>query len=112
MFTPPVRLHVSCFCDAERKQLSANIELSIRPCKHQFCNVCIRKLESVIADVGHGRKHWKCPRCDSDVRYVAGFSAPMNLPGEETLKANVPVTVLKASSNGRPVFQSIYTTRI
>lgn len=112
MFSSPVRLHVSGIGFREREQSNANSQFSIRPCKHQFCNVCIRKLESITAEEDQGRKHWKCPRCDGDVHYVAGFSAPMNLPGEETLKVNVPVTVLRASSDGRPVFQSIFDTRI
>ncbi|KAK2767454.1 hypothetical protein FQN54_003610 [Arachnomyces sp. PD_36] len=84
----------------------------VRPCNHQFCNVCIRKLEK--GDESDSReqiRRWKCPICSSDVSHVAGFSAPMNLPGEEGLKAKVPVHVLKVE-DGRVAFKSIQRTRI
>ena len=93
---------------------------SIRPCDHQFCNVCIKKLElpepggqegSASSQAQQVTKHWKCPTCASDVSHVAGFSAPMNLPGEEALKVKVPVHVLKIE-DGRVQFRSIQTTRI
>jgi Zinc finger, C3HC4 type (RING finger) len=101
-------LHVS----HHEQILCFNVDLnSVRPCDHQFCNVCIRKLED-----GHGAsreqvKQWKCPTCGSDVSHVAGFSAPMNLPGEEALKVKVPVHVLKIE-DGRVRFKSINKTRI
>lgn len=81
---------------------------SIRPCEHQFCNVCIRKLENIEAHIGQEQGDWRCPRCDREVQHVAGFSAPMNLPGEERLKVKVPVRVLKATEDGRPEFQSMH----
>lgn len=56
-------------------------------------------------------KRWKCPTCGSNVSHVAGFSAPMNLPGEEALRVKVPVHVLKVE-DGRVEFKSIQTTRI
>ena len=55
--------------------------------------------------------HWKCPTCNVDVHHVAGFSAAMNLPGEETLKAKGPVRVLKIE-DGRVAFKSNQRTRI
>jgi hypothetical protein len=84
----------------------------IRPCDHQFCNVCIKKLDSDHKP-GDGKsdRQWKCPTCGSSVLHVAGFSAPMNLPGEEALKVKVPVHVLKVE-DGRVQFKSIQKTRI
>lgn len=54
---------------------------------------------------------WQWPKCKSNVSRVAGFSAPMNLPGEESLRVNVPVSMLKVE-DGRVAFRSIQTTKI
>ncbi|EFR05201.1 integral membrane protein [Nannizzia gypsea CBS 118893] len=83
----------------------------IRPCDHQFCNICIKKLEISRSSGDEGDSCWKCPRCGCDVAHVAGFAAPMNLPGEESLKAKVPVHVLKVE-DGRAQFQSIRRMRV
>ncbi|RFU29847.1 hypothetical protein B7463_g6513, partial [Scytalidium lignicola] len=84
----------------------------IRPCDHQFCNVCIKALETRSESSSMvGRRQWKCPSCEKAVLHVAGFAAPMNLPGEETLKVKVPVHVLKVE-DGRVKFKSIQRTRI
>jgi hypothetical protein len=100
-------LHVS-----HRAPRSFNINLdSVRPCDHQFCNVCIKKIEDEHGVSSQQVKKWKCPKCDGDVSHVAGFSAPMNLPGEEALKVKVPVHVLKIE-DGRVKFKSIHKTRI
>jgi hypothetical protein len=45
------------------------------------------------------------------VSHVAGFSAPMNLPGEEPLRIKVPVHVLKIE-DGRVRFEGVQKTRI
>ncbi|KAF2690881.1 hypothetical protein K458DRAFT_355197 [Lentithecium fluviatile CBS 122367] len=84
----------------------------IRPCDHQFCNVCIKKLEKEgEPDPILARKDWKCPQCGQGVSHVAGFSAPMNLPGEEPLKMKVPVHVMEIN-DGRVGFRSVQKTRI
>ena len=79
---------------------------SNRPCDHQFCSICIRKLE-----ISKSSTEWRCPRCSTRVSQVAGFAAPMNLPGEEALRVKVPVHVLKVE-DGRPEFRSIQRMRI
>jgi Zinc finger, C3HC4 type (RING finger) len=85
---------------------------SIRPCNHQLCNVCVRELDqSSGGSTEPDRKNWKCPSCQAPVSYVAGFSAPMNLPGEEALKVRVPVNVLEVK-DGRVRFKSVQTTRL
>lgn len=89
---------------------------SVRPCDHQFCYFCIKKLDrgqelSSNDSSTQQVECWKCPTWATDVSHVAGFSAPMNLPGEETLKVKVPVHVLKIE-DGRIQFRSIQTTRI
>lgn len=100
-------MHVS-----RRAQMQFNIDPdSVRPCDHQFCNVCIRKLEDGNEASSQQIKKWSCPTCSSDVAHVAGFSAPMNLPGEEALKVKVPVHVLKIE-DGRVQFKSINRSRI
>jgi hypothetical protein len=82
---------------------------SVRPCNHQYCNVCIKRLE---AQSGAGApKEWKCPICSTTISRVAGFSAPMNLPGEEAFKVDVPVTMLKIN-DGRVAFDSIVEMRM
>jgi hypothetical protein len=73
----------------------------LRPCNHQFCNVCVKALES----------ERKCLSCKSSVSHVAGFSAPMNLPGEEPMRLKVPVNVLEIN-DGRVRFKSVQKTRI
>lgn len=52
-----------------------------------------------------------CPRCNEEISRVAGFSAPMNLPGEESIRTKMPVRVLKVD-DGRAKFESIRQTRI
>jgi hypothetical protein len=84
---------------------------SVRPCDHQFCNICIKKIEGAPELASQKNPNWKCPFCGSNVSHVAGFSAPMNLPGEEALKVKVPVHVLKIE-DGRVRFKSINRTRI
>jgi hypothetical protein len=84
---------------------------SLRPCDHQFCNVCVKKLDGGQEISSHQVKRWQCPTCSCNVSHIAGFSAPMNLPGEEALKVKVPVHVLKIE-DGRVQFRSIQTTRI
>ncbi|RYN81249.1 hypothetical protein AA0120_g10205 [Alternaria tenuissima] len=84
----------------------------IRPCDHQFCNVCIKRIEqNSNVDFASARRSWKCPTCDGMVSHVAGFSAPMNLPGEEPLRIKVPVHVLKIE-DGRVRFEGVQKTRI
>jgi hypothetical protein len=81
----------------------------VRPCNHQLCNVCIKVLEAQPGIRPAGK--WKCPTCSTDVSRVAGFSAPMNLPGEEAFKVDVPVVMLKID-DGRVVFDSIIKMRM
>ncbi|KAI4696651.1 uncharacterized protein J4E88_000828 [Alternaria novae-zelandiae] len=85
----------------------------IRPCDHQFCNICIKRIEQNgnDEDVDSAHRNWKCPTCDSAVSHVAGFSAPMNLPGEEPLRVKVPVNVLKIE-DGRMRFTSVQRSRV
>ena len=56
---------------------------------------------------------WSCPAegCGTAIVRVAGFAAPMNLPGEEAFKVDVPVVVLEVG-DGRMRFKSIRKTRI
>lgn len=61
--------------------------------------------------VNSGGKGWQCPQCHQSISHVAGFSAPMNLPGEEAMKVKVPVHVMKVE-DGRVAFQSIQKMRI
>ena len=82
---------------------------SIRPCDHQFCNVCIQALEKELESSKAGQV--ECPRCKSKVAHVAGFAAPMNLPGEESIRIKMPVHVLKVE-DGRMEFESIRKMRI
>lgn len=53
----------------------------------------------------------RCPLCSSGITRVAGFSAPMNLPGEETFKVDVPVVMLEVE-DGRTAFQSVMEMRL
>ncbi|KAF2021493.1 hypothetical protein BU24DRAFT_417132 [Aaosphaeria arxii CBS 175.79] len=90
----------------------------IRPCGHQFCNQCVRKLAEEEGAEGEvrmrQRNHWRCPTCQGGIKHVAGFSAPMNLPGEEPLRMKVPVHVLGINEvDGRTGFRSrLQMTRI
>jgi hypothetical protein len=61
------------------------------------------------SEIKESRK-WVCPICSVRVQYVAGFSAPMNLPGEETVKQRVPVNVLQVN-DGRLAFKSVQRSR-
>ena len=88
----------------------------VRPCGHVFCNVCIREIDSSALSGGSQKtraldKKWKCLTCNDEVSWVAGFAAPMNLPGEEGLKMRVPVNVLKVE-DGRVAFRSVQKSRI
>lgn len=88
----------------------------VRPCGHVFCNVCIREIDSVALSGGFQKAHasdktWQCLTCNEKVSWVAGFAAPMNLPGEEGLRMRVPVNVLKVE-DGRIAFRSIQKSRI
>ncbi|KIW86331.1 hypothetical protein Z517_01727 [Fonsecaea pedrosoi CBS 271.37] len=89
----------------------------VRPCDHQFCNVCVREVDplaitrSFTSAEPPSREKWFCPTCKRAVSYVAGFSAPMNLPGEETVRVRVPVNVLEVK-DGRVAFKSIQQSRI
>lgn len=96
----------------EWRTISLTIYSRVRPCGHQFCNTCIKALEGG-SEVGtmQASRQWKCPTCGVSISHVAGFSAPMNLPGEEALKIRVPVHVLKIE-DGRVQFKSIQETRI
>ena len=74
--------------------------------------MCIKRIEqNSDEDVGSAHRNWKCPTCDSAVSHVAGFSAPMNLPGEEPLRIKVLVNVLKIE-DGRVRFESVQRSRI
>ena len=53
----------------------------------------------------------RCPRCNETISRVAGFAAPMNLPGEELIRSKMPVRVLKID-DGRVKFRSIRQTRV
>jgi hypothetical protein len=83
------------------------ISHSVRPCNHQFCFQCIQQVEHQNA------QQYRCPAqgCDAQILRIAGFSAPMNLPGEEAFKVKVPVVVLEVK-DGRTEFRSIHHSRI
>ena len=55
----------------------------------------------------------RCPAegCGAAIVRVAGFAAPMNLPGEEAFKVDVPVVVLEVE-DGRMRFRSTVKARI
>lgn len=79
----------------------------IRPCNHTFCNVCIQ----CISTSSTSSSTRSCPTCSHPITHVAGFSAPMNLPGEEPMRMKVPVHVLKIE-DGRVAFKSISRGRV
>ncbi|KAL4917868.1 hypothetical protein BDW62DRAFT_217829 [Aspergillus aurantiobrunneus] len=83
----------------------------IRPCNHQFCHICIKNVEPPSTCTPASRGQRRCPVCSTPVRHVAGFSAPMNLPGEETFKVDVPVVMLEVQ-DGRTAFQSVMEMRV
>ncbi|XP_014558657.1 hypothetical protein COCVIDRAFT_24905 [Bipolaris victoriae FI3] len=86
----------------------------VRPCNHQFCNICIKAIEEGSATEPDSQQTtpWKCPTCSTPISRVAGFSAPMNLPGEEPmLRTKVPVNVLKVE-DGRARFTSVQMSRV
>ncbi|KAL4787455.1 hypothetical protein BJX76DRAFT_363397 [Aspergillus varians] len=83
----------------------------VRPCNHQFCHVCIKAVASPSTDTSPNRDGRRCPLCSTSVQHVAGFSAPMNLPGEETFKVDVPVVMLEVQ-DGRTAFESIVKMRL
>lgn len=71
--------------------------------------MCIRVVESAMQSSGSSGA--RCPQCQKEISRVAGFSAPMNLPGEEAIRTKMPVRVLKID-DGRVKFQSIRQTRV
>ena len=81
-----------------------------------FCHICIKELDPKDA-INWGsaepaqKTNWRCPICQNEVAYVAGFSTPMNLPGEESIKKRVPVNVLEVR-DGMPAFKSVHKARI
>ncbi|BCS18370.1 RING finger protein [Aspergillus puulaauensis] len=81
----------------------------VRPCNHQFCHVCIKAIASPRANTSSNEQ--RCPLCSANIAHVAGFSAPMNLPGEETFKVDVPVVMLEVD-DGRTAFQSVMEMRL
>ncbi|KAL4986745.1 hypothetical protein BDW68DRAFT_178446 [Aspergillus falconensis] len=81
----------------------------IRPCNHQFCHMCIKTIASPGKDTRDEQK--RCPLCAAAVSHVAGFSAPMNLPGEETFKVDVPVVLMEVQ-DGRVAFESMVKMRL
>lgn len=83
----------------------------VRPCNHQFCNVCIKTLKNTKFIKALKGTRRKCPTCRLPFLHVAGFSAPMNLPGEEPMRMKVPVNVLEIN-DGRVRFKGNQTTRI
>ncbi|OJJ63984.1 hypothetical protein ASPSYDRAFT_26018 [Aspergillus sydowii CBS 593.65] len=82
----------------------------VRPCNHQFCHLCIKAIALPGANTGSGHEQC-CPLCSANITRVAGFSAPMNLPGEETFKVDVPVVMLEVE-DGRTAFQSVMEMRL
>ncbi|KAF8248968.1 hypothetical protein K440DRAFT_660501 [Wilcoxina mikolae CBS 423.85] len=70
----------------------------------------LNAVHSVESQTG---QRWRCPAasCEAEIVRVAGFSAPMNLPGEEAFKVDVPVVLLKVE-DGRTRFQSVSKMRI
>ncbi|KAL4997886.1 hypothetical protein BDV10DRAFT_201560 [Aspergillus recurvatus] len=81
----------------------------IRPCNHQFCHMCVKAAASSGKNTHDEQK--RCPLCAAAVSHVAGFSAPMNLPGEETFKVDVPVVMLEVQ-DGRVAFDSMAKMRL
>lgn len=71
--------------------------------------MCIRDIKP--AKEGAGSSGIRCPRCNEAISRVAGFSTPMNLPGEESIRTKMPVRILKID-DGRVKFQSIRQTRV
>ena len=59
------------------------------------------------------RQQWLCPTegCGAAIARVAGFAAPMNLPGEEAFKVDVPVVILEVE-DGRTRFKNIMKARV
>ena len=59
------------------------------------------------------RQQRRCPfeGCGAAIVRVSGLAAPMNLPGEEAFKVDVPVVVLEVE-DGRVRFESIKKARI
>lgn len=51
------------------------------------------------------------PRCNERISRVAVFAAPMNLPGEESIRTKMPGRVLKMDE-GRVKFKSVRQTRV
>ncbi|KAL4766664.1 uncharacterized protein BDW70DRAFT_155322 [Aspergillus foveolatus] len=81
----------------------------IRPCNHQFCHMCVKAV-APPGKTSHDEQK-RCPVCAAVVSHVAGFSAPMNLPGEETFKVDVPVAMLEVQ-DGRAAFESVVKMRL
>lgn len=73
-----------CRCD---KRLT---DCVMRPCGCAMCNICVRGMGG------------KCKSCGKEIMYVAGFSAPMSLPGEEGKgRYNVEVEILWKDEKGK-----------
>ncbi|KAL4774496.1 hypothetical protein BDW60DRAFT_205069 [Aspergillus nidulans var. acristatus] len=82
----------------------------IRPCNHQFYHMCIKAV-APPGKTSHDEQK-RCPVCAAaDISHVAGFSAPMNLPGEGTFKVDVPVAMLEVQ-DGRAAFESVVKMRL
>ncbi|KAL3431832.1 hypothetical protein BDV09DRAFT_206421 [Aspergillus tetrazonus] len=95
--------------DTEFDPLKPKRCATIRPCNHQFCHMCVKAV-APPGKTSHGEQKC-CPVCAAVVSHVAGFSAPMNLPGEETFKVDVPVAMLEVQ-DGRAVFESVVKMRL
>ena len=54
---------------------------------------------------------YSCPECGTGVLHVAGFAAPMNLPGEDSYDVDIPVSLLNVD-DGRVQFKSIFTSTL
>ncbi|KAL4818499.1 hypothetical protein BDW67DRAFT_182658 [Aspergillus spinulosporus] len=81
----------------------------VRPCNHQFCHICIKAV--ALPGKTSLDEQKRCPVCAAAISHVAGFSAPMNLPGEETFKVDVPVVMLEVQ-DGRAAFESVVKMRL
>ena len=60
--------------------------------------MCIREIKPAME--GSHSSCIRCPRCNEEISRVAGFSAPMNLRGEESIRTKMPVRILKIDDGG------------
>lgn len=65
----------------------------------------------MVSSGGLVKDYGPCPQCRRTVSHVAGFMAPMNLPGEESIRTKMPVHILKVN-DGRIQFESVRRTRV